>query len=162
MEYIPLFFFAWLLVCLPAIIVTLVANGRRRRETAKLNDKIVQLTRQLESLERRGHAPTVPQAAVAPVASPAMKISAEETRAAFPHHTTSMLLMVAYWAVFRCSYVWRKVESHEEESVSTIAGLLNPLLFLGVMKYQSFHPQLAFYALLGLGAAEIIFGQLPV
>jgi hypothetical protein len=86
----------------------------------------------------------------------------QETRAPFPHHTTSMLLMIAYWAVFLCSYVSRKVESHEEESISTIAGLLNPLLFLGVMKYQSFHPEWAFYALLGLGAAEFIFGQLPV
>jgi hypothetical protein len=86
----------------------------------------------------------------------------QETRAPFPHHTVSMLLMIAYWAVFRCSYVWRRVENHEEESVSTIAGLLNPLLFLAVMKYQSFHPEWAFYALLGLGAMEFIFGQLPV
>src|SRR6478672_2118709 len=53
------------------------------------------------------------------------------TRAPFPHHTVSMLLMIGYWIAFRCSYVWRKVENHEEESVSTIAGLLNPLLFLG-------------------------------
>jgi hypothetical protein len=86
----------------------------------------------------------------------------QETRAPFPHHTVSMLLIIGYWVVFRSSYVWRKVESHEEESVSTIAGLLNPLLFLGVMKYQSFHPEWAFYALLGMGAAEFIFGQLPV
>jgi hypothetical protein len=86
----------------------------------------------------------------------------QEKRTPFPHHTVSMLLMIAYWAVFRCSYVWRKAENHEEESVSTIAGLLNPLLFLGVMKYQSFHPEWAFYALLGLGAMEFIFGQLPV
>jgi hypothetical protein len=86
----------------------------------------------------------------------------QATRAPFPHHTISILLMIGYWSVFRCSYVWRKVESHEEESVSTIAGLLNPLLFLGVMKYQSFHPEWAFYALLGMGAAEFVFGQLPV
>jgi uncharacterized membrane protein len=86
----------------------------------------------------------------------------QETRAPFPHHTISMLLMIGYWVIFRCSYVWRKVQSDEEESVSTIAGLLNPLLFLGVMKYQSFHPEWAFYALLGMGAAEFVFGQLPV
>lgn len=86
----------------------------------------------------------------------------ESKRTEFPHHTISLLLMIAYWAVFRCSYVWRKVSSHEEESVSTIAGLLNPLLFLGVMKYQSFHPEWAFYALLGLGATEFLLGQLPV
>jgi hypothetical protein len=86
----------------------------------------------------------------------------ESKRTEFPHHTISLLLMIAYWAVFRCSYVWRKVSSHEEESVSTIAGLLNPLLFLVVMKYQSFHPEWAFYALLALGSVEFSLGQLPV
>jgi hypothetical protein len=30
------------------------------------------------------------------------------------------------------------------------------------MKYQSFHPEWAFYALLGLGAVEFLLGQLPV
>ena len=86
----------------------------------------------------------------------------QSTRAQFPHHTVSLLLVIAYWAVFRCSYVWRKVQSQEEESVSTIAGLLNPLLFLAVMKYQSFHPEWAFYALLILGGTEFFLGQLPV
>ena len=56
MEYILLFLFGWMVVCLPAIIVTLVANNRRRRETAELNDKITNLTRQLETLERRSRA----------------------------------------------------------------------------------------------------------
>ena len=83
-------------------------------------------------------------------------------RPAFRYHTTSALLVIVYWAMFRCSYVWRKIASREEESVSTIAGLLNPLLFLAVMKYQSFHPEWAFYALLILGAVEFLFGQLPV
>jgi hypothetical protein len=86
----------------------------------------------------------------------------ETTRSPFPHHTVSMLLVIAYWAVFRCSYVWRRVENREEERVSTIAGLLNPLLFLAVMKYQSFHPEWAFYALMVLGATEFVLGQLPV
>jgi hypothetical protein len=86
----------------------------------------------------------------------------EATRPHFEHGTTSVLLMAAYWALFRGSYVWRKVSSHEDESVSTIAGLLNPLLFLGVLKYQSFHPEWAFYALLILGAVEFVLGQLSV
>jgi hypothetical protein len=79
----------------------------------------------------------------------------------FPHHTVSILLVAAYWAVFRFSYVWRTISSRKEETVSTIAGLLNPLLFLGVMKYQSLHPEWAFYGLLGLGAVEFALGQLP-
>ncbi len=36
------------------------------------------------------------------------------------------------------------------------------MLLLAVMKFQSTHPELAFYALLGIGALEFIFGQLPV
>jgi hypothetical protein len=83
-------------------------------------------------------------------------------RPRFPHHTISALLVIAYWVIFRCSYVWRRIEGREEESVSTIAALLNPLLFLAVMKYQSFHPEWAFYALLILGAVEFLLGQLPV
>ena len=85
----------------------------------------------------------------------------DSPRPAFQYHTTSALLVIVYWALFRCSYVWRTIASHEEESVSTIAALLNPLLFLGVMKYQSFHPEWAFYALLILGGLEFLLGQLP-
>jgi predicted membrane protein DUF2339 len=85
----------------------------------------------------------------------------DSPRPAFPHHTTSAVLMIAYWALFRCSYVVRRIANTEEESVSTIAALLNPLLFLAVMKYQSFHPDWAFYALLILGALEFLLGQLP-
>jgi hypothetical protein len=88
--------------------------------------------------------------------------SLQPARTPFPHHTVSLLLVIAYWTIFRVSYVVRRVESKEQESVSTIAGLLNPLLFLAVMKYQSFHPEWAFYALLGLGATEFLLGQLPV
>ena len=86
----------------------------------------------------------------------------QPARAPFPLHNASLLLVIAYWMIFRVSYVVRRVESKEQESVSTIAGLLNPLLFLAVMKYQSFHPEWAFYALLGLGATEFLLGQLPV
>ena len=82
MEYILLFFLAWMVVCLPAILVTVVANNRRRRETSELNDKIVGLTRQLEALERRTQVDVarVQQAAASAPAVAAMKISAEETR----------------------------------------------------------------------------------
>jgi hypothetical protein len=88
--------------------------------------------------------------------------SVQPVRAPFPLHTVSLLLVIAYWTIFRVSYVVRGVQSKEQESVSTIAGLLNPLLFLAVMKYQSFHPKWAFYALLGVGATEFLLGQLPV
>jgi len=80
----------------------------------------------------------------------------------FPEFYASTALLVFYWAVFRASYVMRRDPSKHEESVSTLAGLLNPFLLLALMKYQSVHPQLAFYALLTLGAVEFSLGQLPI
>lgn len=80
----------------------------------------------------------------------------------FPEFWPSAIILVLYWAVFRISYVARKVSSPREESISTIAALANTMLLLAVMKFQSTHPELAFYALLGIGALEFIFGQLPV
>src|SRR5689334_5602773 len=92
MEYILLFLFGWMVVCAPAIIVTLVANNRRRRETAELNDKITTLTRQVETLERRSHtqASPAPQATSTEHSAPALKISAEETKSAPPPAVVAM------------------------------------------------------------------------
>ena len=80
----------------------------------------------------------------------------------FPQFYASTALLVCYWAVFRVSYVMRRNTSKHEESVSTLASVLNPFLLLGLMKYQSVHPQLAFYALLTLGAIEFALGLLPL
>ncbi len=82
-------------------------------------------------------------------------------RLAFQHHEASIALVVAYWVVFRASYVWRKISSREQESISTASALLNPVLFLAVMKYQSLHPEWAWWALLTMGAIEFTLGQLP-
>jgi hypothetical protein len=79
----------------------------------------------------------------------------------FPQFPASVALLGFYWVVFRASYLLRSPKTDGKEKVSTVAGLLNPALLLGVMKYQSFHPEMAFYALLGLGAVEFILGQLP-
>ena len=81
---------------------------------------------------------------------------------AFAEFWPSAIILVLYWATFRISYVARKVASPRQESSSTIAALLNTMLLLAVMKFQSTHPELAFYALLGIGALEFAFGQLPV
>src|SRR5215468_6211138 len=89
-------------------------------------------------------------------------ISAMPEKGPFPDYKGSVALMVSYWAIFRASYLLRKISNPEQERVSTIAGLLNPLLFLAVMKYQSYHPEWAFYALLIMGAIEFTLGQLPV
>jgi hypothetical protein len=81
---------------------------------------------------------------------------------AFPQFWPSAIILVLYWVIFRISYVARKVDSPRQESFSTIAALANTMLLLAVMKFQATHPELAFYALLALGALEFIFGQLPV
>lgn len=81
---------------------------------------------------------------------------------AFPEFWPSAIILVLYWLTFRVSYVVRRVTSPRQEAISTIAALANTMLLLAVMKFQATHPELAFYALLGLGALEFIFGQLPV
>jgi hypothetical protein len=83
-------------------------------------------------------------------------------RAIFPHHTASVALVIGYWVIFRASYLARKISAGQQETVSTVAALLNPILFLAVMKYQGFHPEWAWWLLLAMGAVEFTLGQLPV
>jgi hypothetical protein len=73
----------------------------------------------------------------------------------------STIILVLYWLIFRISYVARGIRSPRDERISTIAALTNTVLLLAVMKFQSTRPELAFYALLVLGALEFAFGQLP-
>ncbi|HEY3704535.1 MAG TPA: DUF2339 domain-containing protein [Terracidiphilus sp.] len=81
---------------------------------------------------------------------------------AFPQFLPSAIILMLYWAVFRGSYIARTVRTPREESLSTVAALLNSIALLAVMKFQSTHPELAFYALLALGLVEFGLGQLPV
>ena len=80
----------------------------------------------------------------------------------FPDFVPSAVLLCLYWAIYRWSYIARKIERDAQEHVSTLAALLNTGLLLVLLKYQSVHPQLAFYVLLVLGAVELTLGQLPV
>lgn len=79
---------------------------------------------------------------------------------AFPQFWPSAIILVLYWAVFRVSYVLRSIRNLRDETVSSAAALLNTTSLLAVMKFQSTRPELAFYALLGLGALEFAFGQI--
>jgi len=81
---------------------------------------------------------------------------------AFPQYQASTGLLFFYWLVFRVSYVVRRIKSPSDEHVSTAAAVLNTVLLLGTMKFQSVNPELAYLALLIVGAAEFIFGQLPI
>ncbi len=81
---------------------------------------------------------------------------------AFPEYHASLAMLFFYWLTFRISYVLRGVKTDFEEHVSTVSALLNTLLLLGVMKFQSVQPDLAYIALLVIGALEFIFAQLPI
>jgi hypothetical protein len=81
---------------------------------------------------------------------------------AFADYHPSTAILLFYWITYRVSYVVRKPKSSRDEHVSTVAALLNTLLLLGTMKFQSVHPKLAFIALLIIGAVEFTVGQLPI
>jgi hypothetical protein len=81
---------------------------------------------------------------------------------AFPEYHASLAMLFFYWLTFRISYVLRGVKTDFEEQVSTVSALLSTLLLLGVMKFQSVQPNLAYIALLVIGALEFMFAQLPV
>jgi hypothetical protein len=80
----------------------------------------------------------------------------------FPEYHASLTMLFFYWLIFRISYVLRGIKTDFEEHVSTVSALLNTLLLLGVMKFQSVQPDLAYIALLTIGALEFMFAQLPV
>lgn len=79
----------------------------------------------------------------------------------FPEFQISAGILLFYWAVFRTSYIIRKCDARQEK-VSTIAAMLNSVGLLGLMKYQSVHPEWAFWALLAVGAIELGLALLPI
>ena len=79
---------------------------------------------------------------------------------AFPEFGASAGILVLYWLIFRVSYVFRHPDVAQER-ISTAAALLNTSLLLALLKYQSVHPEWAFWALLAIGAWEAAFGQAP-
>lgn len=80
----------------------------------------------------------------------------------FPEFVASAGILVLYWAIFRLSYVFRLPSSDHGERVSSAAALLNTVLLLLLFKYQSTHPEWAFWALLAIGGIETLLGQLPI
>lgn len=85
-----------------------------------------------------------------------------EHRVHFPEFIPSVAILASYWLIYRISYVVRRVDDVSQENVSTVSALLNSVLLLAVLKYQSVHPEWAFWALLVAGAIEITLGQLPI
>jgi hypothetical protein len=79
----------------------------------------------------------------------------------FPEFFASAGILALYWTIFRMSYVFRSPGDQRQERISTTAALLNSALLMAVLKYQSVHPEWAFWALLALGAVETGLSQLP-
>jgi hypothetical protein len=80
---------------------------------------------------------------------------------AFPEYHASLAILFFYWLIFRFSYVKRSIKTDFEEHVSTAAAVLNMVLLLSCLKFQSVDPTLAYIALFVVGAAEFICAQLP-
>jgi len=78
----------------------------------------------------------------------------------FSEFLPSSVLLVLYWAAYRWSYVSRRIERASQETISTLAAILNTSLLLLLFRYQSVHPEWSFYALIVLGTAELVIAQL--
>ena len=83
-------------------------------------------------------------------------------RKPFPEFAASAALLLLYWAIFRVSYILRQTQDRRQEMASTASALLNTLLLLLLFKYQSTHPEWAFWALLAIGAVETALSQLSI
>jgi uncharacterized membrane protein len=80
----------------------------------------------------------------------------------FPEFIASAGILLLYWLIFRMSYIFRRPSDNRKEHISTAAALLNTSFLLALFKYQSTHPEWAFWALLAIGAIETLLGQLPI
>ena len=80
----------------------------------------------------------------------------------FPEFALSAGILAFYWATYRLSYVLRSPRTERAENISTAVAILNSALLLALFKYQSAHPEFAFWALLVLGAVETLLSQLPI
>ncbi|MGD0891140.1 MAG: DUF2339 domain-containing protein [Terracidiphilus sp.] len=75
---------------------------------------------------------------------------------AFTEFWPSTALILLYWLIFRAAYVLRTPLNANEESISSLSAVLNSIGVLGLLKYQSAHPEWAFWALMALGVIEMV------
>jgi hypothetical protein len=78
-----------------------------------------------------------------------------ENHAAFTAFWPSTALILLYWLIFRLAYVLRTPLDQREENLSSLTAVLNSTGVLGLLKFQSAHPEWAFAALMALGAVEM-------
>ena len=75
--------------------------------------------------------------------------------AAFADFWPSTALILLYWLIFRLAYVMRTPLDKREEDLSSVSAILNSGGVLGLLKFQSAHPEWAFWALVALGVFEM-------
>ncbi|HEY2468433.1 MAG TPA: DUF2339 domain-containing protein [Terracidiphilus sp.] len=75
--------------------------------------------------------------------------------ASFAEFWPSTALILFYWLIFRLAYVLRIPQDKREEDLSSMSAILNSGGVLGLLKFQSAHPEWAFWALVVLGVVEM-------
>ncbi len=78
----------------------------------------------------------------------------------FAEFLPSAGLLLFYWLIFRLFYIFRVPENDGDRICSTLNALLNSAGLLTLLKYQSSHPEWAFWGLLALGLAELLLAFL--
>ncbi len=73
----------------------------------------------------------------------------------FAEFWPSTALILLYWLIFRLAYVLRTPLDKREENLSSVSAILNSGGVLGLLKFQSAHPEWAFWALVALGVFEM-------
>jgi uncharacterized membrane protein len=75
----------------------------------------------------------------------------------FPEFIASASLLLLYWLLFRLFYVFRAPSTQQQEVLASLTAVLNSIGLLSLLKFQSSHPEWAFYGLIALGLAEFLF-----
>ncbi len=78
-----------------------------------------------------------------------------ENHASFAEFWPSVILILIYWLIFRLAYVLRTPLSQHEENISSLTAVMNGGGVLALLKYQSAHPEWAWWALAALGTCEM-------
>ncbi|HEV2214239.1 MAG TPA: DUF2339 domain-containing protein, partial [Terracidiphilus sp.] len=73
----------------------------------------------------------------------------------FAQFWPSTALILLYWLIFRLAYVLRTPLDKREENLSSVSAIVNSGGVLGLLKFQSAHPEWAFWALVALGIFEM-------
>jgi uncharacterized membrane protein len=74
----------------------------------------------------------------------------------FPQFLSSVGLLFLYWLLFRILYFYRVPTTRDQATLASLTAIANSIGLLSLLKFQSTHPEWAFYGLLALGVAEFL------